>query len=153
MDLTKEQYIKILEMNHIANGILGILGDVMPDETGYKKKSDEATELEDYFISYAKDFGCEDMTEEFHGKTLLKEEIYEKIQEIMDEYDDYIFWNELETRMGKRDFERTKTEDEEKQMRENGGWYPERVHELYDRYAEEFEKYGIGRLEIKNDKN
>ena len=104
IDLTKEQYINLLEMNHIVDSVLGILGDIMPEKTKYKRKSEEITELEDYFISYVKDFGCEDMTEEFHGKTLLKDEIYEKLQEIMDEYDDYVFWNELEVRMGKRDF-------------------------------------------------
>ena len=150
IDLTKEQYINLLEMSHIANSVLGILGDVLPEETNYKKKSDETTELEDYFISYAKDFDCEDMTEEFHGKTLLKDEIYEKIQEIMDEYDDYVFWNELEVRMGKRDFEKTITEEDKKNIKENKGWYPERIHEIYDKYAEEFEEHGIDRLEIKN---
>jgi len=149
IDLTKEQYIRLLEMSHIANSVLGILGDTLTEEANYKKKSDETTELEDYFMNYAKDFGCENMTEQFHGKTLLKDEIYEKIQEITDEYDDYVFWNELEVRMGKRDFERTKTKEEEKQIRENNGWYPERIHELYDKYAEEFENYGIDRLEIR----
>jgi len=149
IDLTKEQYIRLLEMSHIANSVLGILGDTLMEEANYKKKSDETTELEDYFMNYAKDFGCENMTEQFHGKTLLKDEIYEKIQEITDEYDDYVFWNELEVRMGKRDFERTKTKEEEKQIRENNGWYPERIHELYDKYAEEFENYGIDRLEIR----
>ena len=150
IDLTKEQYINLLEMSHIANSVLGILGDVLPEETNYKKKSDETTELEDYFISYAKDFSCEDMTEKFHGKTLLKDEIYEKLQEIMDEYDDYIFWNELEVKMGKRDFEKTITEEDKKYIKENKGWYPERIHEIYDKYAEEFEEHGIDRLEIKN---
>ena len=149
IDLTKEQYINLLEMNHIVDSVLGILGDIMPEKTKYKRKSEEITELEDYFISYVKDFGCEDMTEEFHGKTLLKDEIYEKLQEIMDEYDDYVFWNELEVRMGKRDFERTKTEDEEKYMKEKDGWYLERIHEIYEKYRKEFEEHGVDRLEIK----
>ena len=149
IDLTKEQYINLLEMNHIVDSVLGILGDIMPEKTKYKRKSEEITELEDYFISYVKDFGCEDVTEEFHGKTLLKDEIYEKLQEIMDEYDDYVFWNELEVRMGKRDFERTKTEDEEKYMKEKDGWYPERIHEIYEKYRKEFEEHGVDRLKIK----
>lgn len=149
--LTKEQYIDLLEISHIANSVLGILGDVLSEETNYKKKSDKTTELEDYFISYVKDFGCEEMTEEFHGKTLLKDEIYEKIQEIMDEYDDYIFWNELEVRIGKRDFERTITADDKKYIKENKGWYPERIHDIYEKYEKEFEEYGIDRLEIKKD--
>jgi len=107
IELTKEQYLNLLKMAHIANSVLGILGDVLP-EPEYKEKSNEAESLEDYFLSYARDFGCDNLVEDFHGKTLMKDEIYEKIQEIMDEYDDYIFWNELEVRMGKRDFERTR---------------------------------------------
>jgi len=153
IELSKEQYIDLLEMSHIANSVLGILGDILPEETNYKKKSDKTTELEDYFISCAENFGCEEMTEDFYGKALLKDEFYEKIQEIMNEYDDYIFWNELEVRMGKRDFERTITANDKKYIKENKGWYPERIHELYGKYSNEFEKHGIDRLEIKgNDK-
>jgi len=148
IELTKEQYVNLLKISHIANSVLGILGDVF-SEMEYKKKSDEAEELEDYFISYARDFGCNDLVEDFYGKTLMKDEIYEKIQEIMDDYDDYIFWNELEVRMGKRDFGRTETIDDKKYIKENNGWYPERIHELYDKYAQEFEIYGIDRLEIR----
>ncbi len=152
IELTKEQYINLLTMSHIANSVSGILGDVMPEETNYKKKSDETTELEDYLITYAKDFGCGDLIEDFEGKTLLKDEIYEKIQETIDEYDDYIFWNELEVRLGKRDFARTITEEEEKYIEENNGWFPERIHEIYEKYRKEFEENGIERLEIKEKK-
>lgn len=152
IDLTREQYLNLLTISHIANSVLGILGDVLP-ETEYKKKSDEMEDLEDYFISYAQNFGCDDLIERFHGKTLMKDEIYEKINEIIEDYDDYIFWNELEVRMGKRDFKRTITTDDKKYIKENKGWYPERINELYDKYRNEFEKYGIDRLEIKNNEN
>ncbi len=150
IELTKEQYLSLLTMSHIANSVFGILGDV-PPEIDCKKKSDEMENLEEYFLEYARDFGYDDLVEDFHGKTLLKDEIYEEIQEIMDEYDDYIFWNELEVRMGKRDFERTITADDKKYIKENKGWYPERIHGLYDKYGDEFEKYGIERLEIERD--
>jgi len=148
IELSKEQFINLLKMSDIANNVLGILGDVLPG-TDYKKASDRMEGIEEYLLGYAKDFRCEDMTEEFHGKTLLKDEIYEEIREIMDEYDDYIFWDELETRMGKRNFERTITTDDKKDIKENEGWYPNRIHELYEKYRDEFEKYGIDRLEIK----
>jgi len=50
IELSKEQYINLLEMSHIANNVLGVLGDVLPEETNYKKKSDETTEFEEYGI-------------------------------------------------------------------------------------------------------
>jgi len=145
--LTKEQYINLLKMSHIANGVLGILGDVMP-EADYKRKSDEMEGLGEHLLKYAREFDCGDLVEDFHGKILMKDEIYEKMNEIIDEYDDYIFWNELETRMGKRDFERTITEEEKKYIEENNGWLPDRIHDIYEKYEKEFEEHGIDRLEI-----
>jgi len=51
--------------------------------------------------------------------------------------------------MGKRDFENTKTEEEEKEVEESGGMLPHRISEIYEKYGEEFEKHGIERLEVK----
>lgn len=151
IDLSKEQFINLLKMSHITNSVLGILGDVLP-ETDYKKKSDEMENLEQYLLGHAKDFGCGDLVEDFHRKTLLRDEVYEKIDEIVEDYDDYTFWNELEVRMGKRDFERTITEEEKQYIKENKGWLPDRIHEIYEKYRQEFENYDIDRLELKNDK-
>ena len=151
IELSKEQFINLLKMSHIANNMLGILGDILP-ETDYKKESDETENLEEYLLGYAKDFGCGDLIEDFYGKTLLRNEVYEKIDEIVEDYDDYTFWNELEVRMGKRDFERTITEKEKQYIKENKGWLPDRIHEIYEKYRQEFENYGIDRLELKNDK-
>lgn len=148
IELTKEQYKNLLEVSHIANSVLGLLGDVLPGKE-YKKKADEMDNLENYFISFARDFGCDNLVEDFKGKTLMKEEIYEELSEILDEYDDYIFWNELEVRMGKRDFEKTETDDDKKYIKESKGWYPRRIDAVYAKYAQEFENYGIDRLEIR----
>jgi len=148
IELTKEQYKNLLEVSHVANSVLGLLGDVLPGKE-YKKKANEIDNLEDYFISFARDFGCDNLVEDFKGKTLMKDEIYEKLSETIDKYDDYIFWNELEVRMGKRDFERAKTSDDEKYIKESKGWYPRRIDTVYAKYAQEFENYGIDRLEIK----
>jgi hypothetical protein len=148
IELTKEQYKNLLEVSHIANSVLGLLGDVLPGKE-YKKKVDEMDNLENYFISFARDFGCDNLVEDFKGKTLMKEEIYEELSEILDEYDDYIFWNELEVRMGKRDFEKTETDDDKKYNKESKGWYPRRIDAVYAKYAQEFENYGIDRLEIR----
>ena len=104
-------------------------------------------------MGHTKDFGCGDLIENFHGKTLLEDEVCKKINEIIEDYNDYIFWNELEVRTGKRDFERTITEEEKKYIKKNNDWLPERINELYDKYRDEFEKYGINRLEIKNKDN
>ncbi len=58
IELTKRQYKNLLIMSHLANDMLGILGDVMPEETGYKKRSLQIEDLEDYFLEHAEDFDC-----------------------------------------------------------------------------------------------
>ncbi len=40
------------------------------------------------------------------------------------------------------------SEKERKDIERNNGWLPERIHELYTKYEEEFEKHGIDRIEI-----
>ena len=148
IELTKNQYLNLLTMSYIANSVLGILGDVLP-ETDYKKRSDEMEDIEEYLLRYTHDFDCDDLVEDYEGRKILKENVYESFDAIVEDYDDYIFWSELETRMGKRDFEQTITEEERQYMKENDGWFPDRIHGIYEKYRKEFEKYGIDRLEIK----
>ncbi len=148
IELTKKQYKNLLMMSHLANDMLGILGDVLPEETGYKKRSLEIEDLEVYLLEHAEDFECGNMVENFKGRSMMKDEIYEKMHEIVDEYNEYIFWDELTHRIGKRDFWRTVSEKERKDIERNNGWLPERIHELYAKYEKEFEKHGIDRIEI-----
>ena len=58
------------------------------------------------------------------------------------------FWDELEVRLGRRDFDRTMTEFDTKYLESHDGKLPPRAHLLYKKYSDEFEKYGVDRLEI-----
>lgn len=58
------------------------------------------------------------------------------------------FWDELEVRLGRRDFDRTMTEFDTKYLDSHDGKLPPRAHLLYKKYSDEFEKYGIDRLEV-----
>lgn len=135
-------------MAEIASSVYGILGDAVSDD--YKKQSDEIDSLSDYLFNFAQDFGCPELTEKFMGKTIPSDAFSEKMQIVMDDYDNETFWHELETRLGKRDFERTMTKEEEGEIEEKGGWLPYRIHDLYEKWAQEFEKYGVERLSIKS---
>ena len=66
----------------------------------------------------------------------------------MSDYDDDALWSEFITRLGRRDFFRTVTPDEDKEM-EKRDWLPDRAQEFFDKYEKEFEEYGVERLEIK----
>lgn len=71
----------------------------------------------------------------------------ESIQYIEHFIDD-TFWEELEIRLGRRDFDRTMTEEESDHIEETNGRLPKRVYELYKIYRDELDKYGVDRLEI-----
>ena len=51
-------------------------------------------------------------------KILVTESL--RLQGVMNDYDDEIFWDKLELCLGKRDFLRTITEEEKKQIKKNG---------------------------------
>lgn len=129
-----------------GSSVYGILGDMVSDD--YKKESDEIEDLQEYLLGFASDFGFPDMTEKFEGELIMSDDFSEKLHEAIDDYNDETFWHELEIRLGKRDFGRTITEAEKKEMKENDWWYPKRIHELYDKWSKEFEDNGVERLGI-----
>lgn len=139
---TDKQFRNLVLAVRIGNDVLGILGDVVPDPM-YKKLSNTIEELESHLFEWATEFGASDMVEKFRGKLIMDEDMYEMIHELVDEYDDYIFWHELETRLGKRDFERTMTKEEEKYIEKHHGMLPERIHELYEKYGRSLRDMGL----------
>lgn len=146
VNLSKEQFETLIKAVQAGASVYGILGDSVSEE--YKKESDDIEKLRSYLLGVATDYGFEDMTEMFMGKMIMSDEWSEKLHEVIDEYNNETFWHELETRLGKRDFWRTITEAERAEI-ENDNWYPSRINDVYEKWGEEFEKYGIDRLEIK----
>ena len=146
---TKAQYRDLIMLVALGNSTMGTLGDVMPDKK-YKKISDRFEELESHLLELAEQFESPSLVKTFRGETIMSQDFYEgKVRKFIEEYEDYVFWHELETRMGKRDFERTKTKEEEKEIKESGGMLPHRISEIYEKYRQEFEKHGIERLGVK----
>mgnify|MGYP001606038424 CR=1 FL=1 len=110
INLTKKQYETLTKAMEVGSSVYGILGDSI--EGDYKKQSDEIENLRKYLLGLAHDFGFDDMTEKFRGKLIMSDNFSEKMHEAIDDYNDETFWHELETRLGKRDFERTMTKAE-----------------------------------------
>lgn len=67
-------------------------------------------------------------------------EAADKFDEMVDEYDDLTFWEELSTRLAERDVTGLKISDQEK---------ADKVMHLADRYDAEFEKWGLKNLFLK----
>ena len=124
INITKEQYKDLIVMTGIANTVLGILGDSLPD-TDYKKHSDKIGKLEEYFLQYADDFGCAEFTQEYEGVNILDDEMYEKhIMPIMEDYDEQELFDGLANELAWRDFRRDHTRAQMNEMeKENGGYF------------------------------
>ncbi|MEI6498500.1 MAG: hypothetical protein WCO23_00910 [bacterium] len=149
IELTKEQYKNLIITNAIGNAVFGILGDSLED-TDYKTRSNTMDKLEDYLLSFAKEFDLNDLTEEFNNKTVLNEEYYEeKIQPILTDFEEVSLFDDLSNELAKRDFRRDHSRAEIREMtKENGGYFGVEMYDYEKKYWDEFEKYGYDRLEI-----
>ena len=139
-------------MSGIANSILGVLGDMTEGEADYKKRSDKMEELEEYFLQYAGDFGCDEFVETREGKNVFDDEMYEEcILSIIDDYDEFVLFDSLANKLAWRDFNRDHTEEEMDNMaKENGGYFGVAIYDYEKKYWDEFEKNGFDRLEVKD---
>lgn len=133
----------------VANSVIGILGDTMP-EKDYKEKSVNMDDLEKYLLQFAKEMDCKEMIDEFEGKIFLDDDFYSEIMDtIISDYDDHILFDSLANELAKRDFHRDHSKEEIKKMaKKNGGYFGVALHDYEKKYWDEFEKHGMERLVI-----
>lgn len=146
INFTKKQYEHLILICELAGSTLGIVGDEVDDKK-YKKMSDEHEDFESYLLGFAKDFGLEKIVYEFDGKKALDDDVSDKYFEIVEVYDEFIMWDELASKLARRDFYRTATKEELKEC-EEAGMLNIRFGRLIDEYWKEFEKNGLGNFEI-----
>ena len=146
INFSKKQYLDLVKAVETADMIYGLIGDYIPDD--YQAESHNISKLQEYLLKLAPAFGCGEIMEEFRGSAIMSEEFSEGIDAAMVDYDEITFCNELEMRLGKRDFARTVTKEELQQMERDHGFYPERIHALYEKWGREIEEHGVNRLEV-----
>ena len=142
LNLTKKQFKELLLDVMVGTYVRGGVADALEQDWQKFEK------ITDYLVEQAKVAGFSDLVQNFMGHNRPCDELCDAEEEIMEIYNDDEFWHEIATRLGQRDFERQKTKEDEKYMQENNGQYPEKIHEIYDKYEKEFETYGLERLEI-----
>jgi hypothetical protein len=150
INITKKQYKELISMLAIANGIVGVLGDTLP-ETNYKKRSKKMKDLENYFLQYAADYGYDGLAQEYDSEDILDDEFYEnEILPIIMDYENYSAQDKLANELAWRDFRREHSKEELDAMAEkNGGYFGVEMHDYEEKYWDEFNKNGFNRLEIK----
>lgn len=71
--------------------------------------------------------------------------LYDQVEEMIEEFEDDMFWERLETDLAHRDLEENHGEDLKKMGDEKKADLHDRYHE---KWAQEFEKNGLKRLDI-----
>ncbi len=143
LNLTKEQFKELLQLVHLG----GYVRNAVREQEGeYAQKRDEA--LEDMLYHIGLDHEISGIKKDKDGYVGPSLDLEEQWHTIIEQYDADQFWAELERLLGQRDLERTLSNEEKQEIEAQGGWLPKRVHEIYEKYSDEFETFGIERLEI-----
>lgn len=142
--LDKKLYPDLVLLVMLGSYVRGAVADQRGES--WQKYED----IERYILSFAKDFGFPKFAENFKGQLIPSDMLSAQEEDIIEAYDDDEFWHQLYTRLGQRDYERSKTDQDRAYERQHHGMFPDRIMELYEKYENEFEKNGIENLEIKN---
>lgn len=149
INISKKQYEDLIMVTELSNWVLGILSDYMIEGEGanYKDIYKKSEKLQQYILSFAEDFNLADKIDSHKEDIFLNEEEADKYNEITNDYDEYVFWRELENRFARREFYQTITEKEKKEL-ENNTFFPKRFFYIEDKYRQEFEENGIDNLAL-----
>jgi len=144
LDITKQEYVTLLEIFEIADWILHAHRTDLPADR--KKHRD----LRKKILRMASDFGCERLVEHVGGREgYSPTKQFEETSPWMDfvrEHLDDSFWEDAIDRLARRDLIREIGEDAYLAM--DGFERLERIMRCEEKYAEEFEKHGVDRMDI-----
>ncbi|MBM9501379.1 hypothetical protein JWG44_14070 [Leptospira sp. 201903071] len=152
IELTREQYEALLKSLAITRFLYHSILEEEEPAPDRLDSYDAYEDMEQQVLSYAKALEVShlvayDSEEELHYLTREFEEKTD-ISDLITEYQDSIFWDELVQRLAGRDFTRTYTEAEIKGMA-----IEERIEKeapFISKYEEIFTESGIEHLEIKS---
>lgn len=143
INFTKQQFKTLMEMIYVANWMINA-HRVPSEENGRIDKYDE---FEKYIYSFAKECDLDELVDEENGEyypSLTLEE--DRMEGIIEEYDEETFWEDLMYRMAERDFHRNYSQKEIVKMEPM-----ERIkkdHPFLEKYGNEIHEHGIERFEI-----
>ena len=140
--LTQAQIRELLDLVHLGGHVRAIAREALKEGHGESENA-----LEDELIAQSLALGVEGVTIDTGGKVVHTDATLDTLHAILAEYDDERFWDVLEERLSIRDFERTKTQADQETI-DTTHRMPPRIVTIFQHYTDEFELYGIDRLEI-----
>ena len=140
ISLSRQQFEALLKVVYLGDWMVNairVAGSYIP----------EFEDLEQFLLSLGHRSGFDDVVEfePVLSQFFLKDEVYEKLQPYIDEYDDEAFWDGLVDRLAERDFEETYG-DAEQRMDQKERF--EKLSAFVDKYEAEIEQHGMERLRI-----
>ncbi len=140
IQFSRKQFATLLKSVYLGDWLVNAIrapGNYIP----------EFEDFEQFLLSLAYESNLRDMVE-FHptlSRFFLKDDVYEKLQPFIDEYDDEAFWDGLVDRLADRDFSETygdsvKRMDQDERI--------EKYHAFVDKYEAEINAHGVDRLRI-----
>lgn len=139
IELSEEQYKTLVKMVYLGEWV---------SQSYNEEPTAEIEEIEQVIYSVAKGTNTEnwleqdEKTKRFYPTVDMEEEMLEAI----DEYDDYVFWDELVDRLSERDL--LKEHGEEKLEKMSFEDRIEKEDPIIEAYEEEFSKNGISNLNL-----
>lgn len=145
--ITKKEYRKILDILAISEWVMNA------HKYNEDKRCSPYKEIEQKLLSYAKQFGCDDIIQ--YDKSLKAYyptrdfEENETSKEFIDEFVEETFWDELSSRLAMRDFVR----NNERQLIEEMDPMEQmiKIGEYEEKYTDEFHKNGLENISIKKE--
>lgn len=138
--LSKEPFKQLMLSVMIGSFIQSYMAESEEDALAFEKQVD-------LMVNLAQTLGYDGLIEYQDNYKLPANDLCLQEDAILEAYNDENFWETLEIRLGKRDFFREASAQEIKELKKQF-WFPEKIHEYYEKYRKEFEKHGIARLEI-----
>lgn len=141
INFTKKQYEALAKSVYLGNWMANAR------RTGQKGdlRLEEYNDISDYVFSFAPEFG---FSKNFEHDLECGEDHNEntEVNRLHEEYDEGTYWDELSRWLGERDFFRKYTRDEIKAMDDEERFTKRMECEIA--WEEEFEKYGVERLDV-----
>ena len=142
IEISKTHYKTLVKALFLANWVVNSCKEERPD--------DEFERLEQYILSQGKFFDLKNVDlDEKDGKYYHDREFEQKMLELIDEFMDVSFWDELTERLGERDFVRALGEKAIRTMSPIDR--VTRFYEFAEPYEAEFAKNGIDNLVLRSD--
>lgn len=144
LNLTKTEYRLLLDVLYVADWVMHAHHTSEPEETAAHRMVIQK------IYSYAEKMGCGDLVQaDDRANEYSPTRAYEETSpahELIDEYDDMTFWDDLMDRLVERDIHENLGEKAYANLK------PDEFHELaeplFEKYAQELENHGIERLRI-----